>query len=178
MSKVEILPATPDRWDDLERLFGPSGASYGCWCMWFRRRSSEMAKAKARENKADIKSLVESGEEPGLIAYVDREVAGWVSLDRKANYPRLGLDDEGSIWSVVCFVVGKEHRRTGLSGRLLEGAIDYAKAHGATMLEAYPVEPTEELKGDRGYHGVRSVFDRAGFVEVARDGRPIMRLEF
>jgi GNAT superfamily N-acetyltransferase len=183
---VRIHPVTPDRWDDLERLFGPSGASYGCWCMWFRRRSSEMAKSKARDNKADIKSLVKAGDEPGLIAYVDGEPAGWVSLDRKDNYPRLvhstsfkrlALDDEGSVWSVVCFVVGKQYRRTGLSAQLLQGAIDYATKHGAKTLEAYPVEPTEELKGDRGYHGVRSVFDRAGFTEVARDGRPVMRLE-
>ena len=186
MADVAIHPVTSNRWPDLERLFGPSGASYGCWCMWFRRRSSEMAKAKARENKADIRALVEAGEEPGLIAYVDGEPAGWVSLDRKANYPRLvhstslkrlDLDHEGAVWSVVCFVVGKDYRRTGLSERLLKGAIDYAKDHGATTLEAYPVEPTEELKGDRGYHGVRLVFDRAGFAEVARDARPVMRLD-
>ena len=26
-------PVTPDRWPDLERLFGPHGANSGCWCL-------------------------------------------------------------------------------------------------------------------------------------------------
>lgn len=181
--KITIHPVTPDRWDDLKRLFGPGGASGGCWCMWFRRRASEFAKAKARDNKADLKNIVEQAEEPGLIAYVDGEPAGWVSLDRRERYPRIEhsrlfprLDDK-PVWSIVCFVIGKTYRRTGLSARLLTAAIDYARKHGATMLEAYPIEPSEKLTGDRGFQGIRTTFDRAGFREAARasNGRPIMR---
>jgi GNAT superfamily N-acetyltransferase len=185
VAEIAIHPVTPERWDDLERLFGPGGASGGCWCMWFRRRASEFAKAKARENKADMRAMVEAGEEPGLIAYVDGEPAGWISLDRRERYARIEnsrlfkrLDDK-PVWSVVCFVIGKAYRRSGLSQRLLEGAIEYARGRGATTLEAYPVEPDGALTGDRGYQGIRSVFDRAGFREVARaaNGRPVMRLE-
>jgi GNAT superfamily N-acetyltransferase len=153
--------------------------------MWFRRRASEMAKSKARENKADLKALVEGGEEPGLIAYVDGEPAGWISLDRRERYARLEHSrvfkrvDDRPVWSVVCFVIAKSHRRTGLSGKLLAAAVNYAKDRGAETLEAYPVEPGEDLTGDHGYQGIRSVFDRAGFNEVKRasNGRPIMRLE-
>ena len=182
---IEIVPVTQARWPDPERLFGPGGASGGCWCMWFRRRSSEFAKAKAGENKADMRSLVESCEEPGLIAYVGGEPAGWISLDSREKYGRIEHSrlfqriDNRPVWSVVCFVIGKAHRRTGLSGRLLEAGIEYARKRGARTLEAYPVEPDEELTGDRGFQGIRSVFERAEFVEVKRtaNGRPIMRLE-
>jgi GNAT superfamily N-acetyltransferase len=181
---LTIHPVTPERWDDLERLFGPGGASGGCWCMWFRRRSSEFATAKARENKADLHGLVERGEEPGLIAYWDGEPAGWISLDRRERYPRIENSrlfrplDDTPVWSVVCFVIGKPYRRSGLSGRLLAAAIEYARERGGTMLEAYPVEPTTNLTGDHGFQGIRSVFTRAGFHEAARapNGRPIMRL--
>ena len=40
-----IHPLTPDRWDDLEALFGPRGAYGGCWCMFWRvsRAQSELA---------------------------------------------------------------------------------------------------------------------------------------
>ena len=59
---------------------------------------------------------------------------------------------------------------------LLTAAVEYARAHGAKIVEGYPVEPTERLTGDRGYTGVLSAFRKAGFVEVLRRGdRPIMR---
>jgi hypothetical protein len=29
-------PLTPERWHDLEQLFGTRGACGGCWCMWWR----------------------------------------------------------------------------------------------------------------------------------------------
>ena len=110
---------------------------------------------------------------------------GWVSLDQRERYPRLTNSrifkpiDDKPVWSVVCFVIGKNHRRSGLSSQLLDGAIEYARKKGATTLEAYPIEPSENLTGDRGFQGIRSVFDRAGFREAARasNGRPIMRLD-
>jgi GNAT superfamily N-acetyltransferase len=181
----QVLPVTAERWADLERLFGPQGASYGCWCMWFRRRSGEMSKSKAKDNKAAIRSLVEAGDEPGLIAYVDGDPAGWISLAPREDFPRLVYSrtfrpiDERPVWSVVCFVIGKSYRRRGLSGRLLAAAVEYARGHGARTLEAYPVEPAGDLTGDRGYQGIRSTFAAAGFSEVTRaaNGRPVMRLE-
>ena len=38
---LEVRPVTAERWDDLERLFGPSGAYSGCWCMYLRIKASE-----------------------------------------------------------------------------------------------------------------------------------------
>lgn len=182
---VTVHPVTPDRWDDLERLFGPGGAFGGCWCMYFRLRSSENTKAKASERKGGMRELVESGQEPGLIAYADGEPAGWVSLDRRDNFRMLQYSrmytpvDDTPVWTIVCFVVGRKHRRRGMMRRLLEGAVAYAREHGAPAIEAYPVEPGDELKGYAGFTGVRSVFERAGFQEVKRlaNGRPVMRLE-
>jgi GNAT superfamily N-acetyltransferase len=181
---VVIHPVTAERWADLEKLFGRSGAYGECWCMYFRMRSAENAKAKAAERKAGMKSLVGSGQEPGLIAYLDGEPAGWVSVDRRENFRMLQYSrmyapvDETPVWTIVCFVVGRDYRRRGLMGRLLEGAVEYARGHGAKAIEGYPVEPSEELKGYQGFQGVRPVFERAGFREVKRlkNGRPVMRL--
>ncbi len=33
---IEDSPATTERWEDLERLFGANGAFAGCWCMFWR----------------------------------------------------------------------------------------------------------------------------------------------
>src|SRR5262245_26298647 len=40
---MRIEPATAEAWADLEDLFGPNGASSGCWCMYFRTTSREWA---------------------------------------------------------------------------------------------------------------------------------------
>jgi GNAT superfamily N-acetyltransferase len=182
-TRVEVHPVTPERWADLERLFGPSGAYSGCWCMYFRMRSSENARAKGSERKAALNALVASGPPPGLIAYVNGEPAAWVSLDARERFTMLRYSrmykpvDDQPVWTIVCFVVGRSHRRKGMMGHLLQGAIDYARNQGAVILEAYPVESPESLKGYAGYMGIRSVFERAGFNEVARlaNGRPVMR---
>jgi GNAT superfamily N-acetyltransferase len=184
-SNITIHPLKPDRWADLETLFGPSGADGGCWCMWFRLRRSEMARSTNAKNKAALKRIVGSGHPPGLIAYVDGKPAGWVSLDPRERYAMLmhgriwkPLDDT-PVWSIVCFVVGKPYRRQGVMSRPLDAAVDYARDHGAETLEAYPVDATEELTGYDGFTGIASVFKRAGFREAGRmsNGRPVVRLE-
>lgn len=183
MATIEVHPVMPNRWPDLETLFGPSGAYGGCWCMYFRMRSSENARAKGNERKAAMKALVASGQPPGLLAYVDGEPAGWVSLDPRERFTMLRYSrmyvpvDDLPVWTIVCFVVGRRFRRQGLMAQLLDAAVSYARENGARAVEAYPVEPGTGLKGYAGYMGIRSVFDRAGFREIARlkNGRPVMR---
>jgi GNAT superfamily N-acetyltransferase len=185
MSAFAIHPLTPDRWPHLETLFGPHGASGGCWCMWFRQRRSESARSSGAKNKAALKTIVDSNDPPGLIAYVDGKPAGWVSLDPRERFAMLQhgrvwkpIDDK-PVWSIVCFVVGKDYRRQGLMSRLLGAAIDYARKRGATTLEAYPVDADEELTGFDGFTGIATVFERAGFREAGHmsNGRPVVRLE-
>lgn len=182
---ITIHPLTPERWPDLEALFGPSDPTGGCWCMWFRQRRTESEKSTKAQNKAALKRIVDSGRPPGLITYVDGVPAGWVSLDPRERYPMLiygrvwkPLDDT-PVWSIVCFVVGKDFRRQGMMSRLLQAAIDYARDSGAKTLEAYPIEPGEQLTGFDGFTGIASVFERAGFREAGRmsNGRPVVRLE-
>ena len=48
---LRIEPLTPERWPDVEALFGRGGASYGCWCMFFRRTSTEMSKCQGRRQQ-------------------------------------------------------------------------------------------------------------------------------
>lgn len=182
--KVDIRPLTPERWADLERVFGPGGAFGGCWCMYFRMRSKDNAAAKASERKAGLKAIVDGGEPPGLIGYVDGEPAAWVSIDRRERFTMLSYSRiyrpaaaEG-LWSIVCFVTGKKFRGQGLMEQMLRGAVDYARENGAKVIEAYPVEPEGEMKGYAGFMGVRSVFDKVGFEQIARlsNGRPHVRL--
>ncbi len=64
---------TPERWRDLETLFGERGAYSGCWCMWWRLKRSEFNTQKGEKRKRGMKSIVDSGEVPGLLAYAGGE---------------------------------------------------------------------------------------------------------
>lgn len=54
-------PLTPDRWPDLERLFGPErGGVAGCWCLWFRLTRREWDAAGRDGRKRAFRMLVEA----------------------------------------------------------------------------------------------------------------------
>jgi GNAT superfamily N-acetyltransferase len=59
-------------------------------------------------------------------------------LERSRTIPRI---DDLPVWSIVCFDVRPGYRRRGIATALLSGAIDYARAHGAIGVEAYPTDP-------------------------------------
>ncbi|MET1232433.1 MAG: GNAT family N-acetyltransferase [Candidatus Limnocylindrales bacterium] len=172
---LRIEPLTPQRWADLEALFGKSGASYGCWCMDFRRTSSEMSKAKAADNKADLRALANADPGPGLLAYDGSEAVGWVGLGPRASFPRLVRSrnlravDDLPAWSVVCFYVARARRGEGIARALLDGAATYAREHGAPAIEGYARDVGDtRLVADAAYPGTVSLFEAAGFHEVAR----------
>lgn len=68
MPDIEIHPATPDRWNDLQALFGNGGASNGCWCVWFRQTSEEHAGMRGEPNRQALCEIIEAGPPPGLLA--------------------------------------------------------------------------------------------------------------
>ncbi len=173
---IEVHPVTPNRWDDLAALFGPRGAISGCWCMSYRLPAKEFSNKSNQDNRTAFKAIVDSGEPPGLLAYVNGVPAGWVSLDPRERFarlersPKLKRVDDQPVWSIVCFVIGRRFRRRGLMTALLRAAIDYAAKRGATIVEGYPVEPTGTLKGWEGFSGIASTYKRLGFQEVLRPG--------
>ena len=78
---------------------------------------------------------------------------------------------------LVELFVDREARGRGVADRLLAAAIRSARDHGATMIEGYPVDREHRSENESAYVGTRSMFDRAGFREVAQrvPGRPVMR---
>ena len=181
---LEFHPATPERWHDLETLFGKNGAYGGCWCMWWRETRSEFGKQGNQGNKAALKVIVDSGEVPGLLAYASGQPIAWCSVAPREAFPSLERSrtlkrvDELPVWSIVCFYVAKPYRRGGLIAELLRAAIDYARQRGAKIVEGYPIEPKHnDAPPVSTFTGIYSAFQEAGFVEVARlsEKRPIMR---
>jgi GNAT superfamily N-acetyltransferase len=172
---VEIWPATAERWADLELLFGERGACGGCWCMWWRLPRAVYERSKGAGNRQLLEQLIGAGGEPGLLAYVDGQVAGWCSVGPREVFPRLatsrtmrGVEGEG-IWSIVCLFVDRRFRRRGLSTALLQAAAEYATGRGATIVEGHAVVPRKAVVPPVfAFTGLLSAYLAAGFVEVGR----------
>jgi ribosomal protein S18 acetylase RimI-like enzyme len=188
--KLTVAPLTPDRWPDLEAIFNARGCSIarGCWCMAYRMSGSHEpapGKTRAQANRAALKALVDAGNPPGLIGYRGKVPVGWISIGPREEYARLERSpvmkpvDDKPVWSVICFVVPAEHRGQGVARALLDGAVAYAKKHGAKLVEAYPVDKPDRSNDEYMWFGAKSMYDKAGFKEVARrkPHRPVVRLK-
>jgi GNAT superfamily N-acetyltransferase len=183
-SSYNFYPVTKEYWKDFEKLFGDKGACAGCWCMYWRVRSSVWEKQKGDKNKRTMKKIIFSDTIPGIIAYDNNDPVGWCSVAPRGEFSRLDNSrilkpvDEKSVWSVVCFFIHKNFRKKGLSTALLNAAKKYVKSSGGKILEGYPVEPKKDKMPDAfAWTGLSAAFQSAGFKEVARrsETRPIMR---
>lgn len=152
--------------------------------MYWRLTRSRFNATKGEANRAAFRRIVEGGEVPGLIYYLDGRPAGWCAVAPRESFPVLGrsralpLIDDSSPWSVPCLFVRRDNRRGGMSVELLKAAAGHAAAQGAEVLEGYPVEPrTGSLPDAFAWTGLVPAFRAAGFTEAARGptGRPIMR---
>jgi GNAT superfamily N-acetyltransferase len=189
MPRLRIEPLTPERWPDLEALFMAKGCSIprGCWCMYYRegaRVALPEGQTQPERRKQQMRALAAQQPPPGLLGYRGRTPVGWVAVAPRAQFGKLARSpvmkpvDDKPVWSVVCFVVPPEHRHQGVARALLRGAADWARAQGAELLEAYPIDKAERGDDSWIWHGAKSMFDSAGFTEVARrkPTRPVVRL--
>jgi ribosomal protein S18 acetylase RimI-like enzyme len=186
---LAIKPLTPARWPHLEAIFNAKGCSVarGCWCMCYRRSGRRAPPPSgttvAETNRRDLKALVDAGEFTGLIAYRGRTPVGWLSLGPRESYAKLRRSpvmkpvDDRPVWSIICFVVPAEFRGAGVARALLDGALAFARKRKVRLLEAYPVDKRGRSHDDFMWFGAKSMFDKAGFVEVARrkPARPVVR---
>jgi len=151
--------------------------------MWWRLRRKEVMASWGEGNHRAMREIVESGSVPGILAYLEGEPVGWISVEPRDEFPTLDRSrvlarvDDQPVWSIVCFFVDKRFRGKGLSVELIRAAVNHAGERGAKIIEAYPVEPEKMISAPWAWTGLASAFARAGFKEVARRSRkrPIMR---
>ena len=193
MTDLEIVPATPARWADLETVFGTRGDPSWCWCQYFLTTGRSYEESAERNHDALRRELSSDEGAVGLLAYRDGEPVGWVQLGPRAAFPRvtgaapqqvlLADTDPRGAWRVTCFVVRVGHRRTGVATALLAAAVEHAPAAGARVLEGNPVDldarPNPRVGGAVLYPGVLTTFLAAGFRERGRTvpTRPLVALE-
>jgi GNAT superfamily N-acetyltransferase len=191
VSGVVVVPATPDRWDDVVAILGGNGDK-GCWCQAPRGRAVGYGKNEPGVRREALREQLDEEPPAGMLAYVDGEVAGWCGFAPRPRLPRLQHSrtipkvDDLAVWSILCFNIRVGFRRKGVASALLAGVVDYARRSGAPGLEAYPIDPDGgRVDVGFGYVGLTPWFEKLGFrrvVETAAhsDRRPriLMRLDF
>jgi len=171
----EFSPLSWTRWSEFEELFGVKGACGGCWCMYWRLGYKIFEAGKGSTNKQIMKSLVRSNRPLGIIAYHNGQPIGWCSVSPRNSLERLKTSrffkqvDNTEVWSITCLYILPNHRRKGLSKKLVREACVYAKTHGAKIIESYPIVPSKgEVPEVFAWVGLVSTFQRVGFFEVKR----------
>lgn len=87
-------------------------------------------------------------------------------VDHSLKYQNLGFarTDE-RFWRITCFVVDKKHRGRGVASLGLEAALEAIRRKGGGVVEAYPVQKTDQGSNYL-YSGTVSMFKRAGFKMI------------
>lgn len=185
-NRVFFAPLTDDRWSDFVDLFGPErGASGGCWCMWWRVTAATWNGMTRDERRDAFHDCVRSGTPTGILAYADDAAVAWCAVGPRETLPRLNRSHVAAppravdgVWAINCFYIRSGFRRAGMMARLVAAAVDFARDGGASTVEACPIDPDRPLQWGEGFVGIASVFENAGFAEVARRSpkRPLMQL--
>jgi GNAT superfamily N-acetyltransferase len=175
-SKLSVKPVTPSTWPDFETLFEGKGAPKYCWCMAWRPMADRVEADNAARKQA-MYERVRKRVPLGLLGYIAGEPVAWCSVAPRETFVKLsgGQDDaEEDVWSVVCFFIRRDHRKSGLSRHMLDEAVKFAKKRGAKVVEAYPVDPQSPSYR---FMGFVSLFKGRGFKLAGRAGsrRHVMR---
>lgn len=166
VGRIAVRPVTRTNWEDFVRLFESKGAPHYCWCSPYRTRDAKHL--ENGEKKGLMKDLVSQGTPIGVLAFDGDEPIGWCSIAPRETYVRLGKSRTmrratpltTSTWTVLCFFVSRSRRGQGLTQALLEGAVTFAKRHGAKVVEGYPFDTAGISSSHRGHS---AIFKAAGF---------------
>ncbi|BDV30407.1 GNAT family N-acetyltransferase [Microbacterium terricola] len=170
---IEVRPAA--EFDDVATMVGPKKPeSNVCWCLSYRIPSKENLDLRGPERGERVRRLMADEPHPiGVLAYDGDEVVGWAAVAPRADthfatFRKIPHVDDLPVWSIWCFRVRPGHRKQGIMHALLEGAVAFAKEHGAPAVEGYPVD-NEAKKVDltMAYVGTRRLFEEGGFTKAA-----------
>ena len=178
--KLTIRPLAPSHAEDVKTItVGSWGAQ--CWDLFHRFSAAEhrelgiggkeTAAVEARR-RALVAKLARRRRAPLLVAYVDREPAGFVSLGPRADYTRVSNSkatppvDDVPAWVIPCMTVRRGYRGRGIAIALLRASIEYASKRGAPAIEGYPRAEGRRVHDDLAFIGTEEMFRKAGFRRV------------
>ncbi|MDF0531224.1 GNAT family N-acetyltransferase [Tsukamurella sp. 8F] len=169
---IDVRPASV--FDDVAAVVGPKKpTSNVCFCLSYRIGSKENQSLRGPARAERVRGLCAEDPPPGVLAYDGDVPVGWAAVHPRADTSfasnrRIPHVDSLDVWSLWCVRVRPGHRRQGITGALIDGAVEFAAGCGALAVEAYPVDNRgERVDLTMAYVGTRTMFERAGFEWAA-----------
>ena len=180
----DVFPLTPDRWADLEQLFGERGASSGCWCMWWRVAAKDWEHDAGAGQPRRVALDRERGSGAGTARLLRRPAR---RLGRRRATRRLptaqplhqaqaGRRRPGLVRHLLLH--RPRYRGSGVAGTLLAAAVDHAQAQRRHRGGGLPDRPGQRQGRPtrRPSPACSTCSAPPGFDEIARrGGRPVLR---
>lgn len=115
----------------------------------------------------------------GYLAYDGELSVGWCNAADMESYvgfvPKFARENAcGKTISIVCFEIAPEYRGMGIATAFIDRVCSDAKSKGYVAVEGFA--KYSEKRNNFDYQGPARLYEKAGFVEVAREnGQVVMR---
>ena len=130
-------------------------------------------------NREDKLARVRAGDAHAALVYDGGDCVGWCQYGPPAELPRIkhrrayeAAATAAPDWRITCFFVGRSHRRAGVAGAALAGAIDEIARLGGGLVESYPQDVEgRKVSGTFLYNATVALFEQHGFERTRRIGK-------
>ncbi len=163
-------------WDAFAALVeANNGVFGGCWCMGFHPDGvGNTPPSVNRERKLE---RVRAGTTHAALVFDGDDCLGWCQFGSPEELPKIksraayekGLTTPPG-WRIACNFVGKGHRRKGVAGAALAGALELISGLGGGTVEGYP-ESAESVPAGFLFNGALSTYEQLGFVRDRQIGK-------
>jgi GNAT superfamily N-acetyltransferase len=181
--ELKIVRLTPSRMDDMGKVLSGTWGS-ACWCMFPRLTAKlrrELPGPDDGKSRRAMTALAKKRRAPGLLAYANGEVAGWVAIASRPELARIETSkatpraDDVDVWVIPCITVRRRFRGRGVAQALIRAAVDHAAGYGAPAVEAYPREGDVRVHDDFAFIGTEALFKKVGFRKIRGPLDPLPR---
>ncbi len=131
----------------------------------------------AAVNRERKRARVAAGTAHAALVFEDDVCVGWCQFGSADELPRIKsravyertmttLPD----WRIACCYVARGHRRQGVAGAALEGALGLIAGLGGGVVEGYP-EPVGSVPAGFLFNGSLSTYEQLGFIRDRMIGK-------
>ena len=192
MNKIIIKPLTTESTADYldffdHRAFTDNNPNGPCYCTSPNQDEESIQQMVSEFKTYGVKDtirkyaveMLNSNKIHGYLAYDGNLSVGWCNAADMESYagfvPDFARDITcGKTVSIVCFEIAPEYRGMGIASAFIDRVCNDAKSKGYVAVEGYA--KVSDKRDDFDYQGPVRLYQKAGFVEVARDnGQIVMR---
>ena len=172
-TELTVRPLDEDTWPAFARLVEANNGIWGgCWCMAFHAKPD--GPRTAQTNRDEKLERVRTGTTHNALVLDGDDCLGWCQFGTPAELPVVKSRrryEKGLTmlpdWRITCFFTGKGHRKRGVAGAALGGALAEIARLGGGTVEGYPEETDDRtVSGSYLHTGPMAAFEHHGFTRT------------